>query len=121
VQKPRLPYGWYIRVPDVPAFLRHIAPALEARLSRSTLAGHTGEVKINEYQSGLTMRWDKGKLVNAETWQPANGDEGHAGFPRLCSCNCSLPPRSGLRTFYPDCWARRATVLFGRCSQVLLV
>jgi hypothetical protein len=29
--KSRPPYGWYIRVADLPGFLRHIAPALEAR------------------------------------------------------------------------------------------
>src|SRR3989442_4387525 len=26
------PYAWYVRVPDVPRFLRHIAPVLERRL-----------------------------------------------------------------------------------------
>src|SRR6202035_2371232 len=36
------PYAWYIRIPDVPNFLRHIAPALEERLACSVLAGYTG-------------------------------------------------------------------------------
>ncbi len=107
VQKSRLPYGWYIRVPDVPAFLRHVAPALEARLAHSTMAGHTGEIKINEYQGGLAMHWDKGKLVKVEAWQPANGDEGHAGFPPLVFLQLLFGRASimELRTFYPDCWA----------------
>ncbi len=30
-----LPYAWFIRVPDLPAFLRRIAPALERRLAAS--------------------------------------------------------------------------------------
>lgn len=45
--KERPPYGWYIRVADVPAFLRHIAPALTARLARSPLTGQSGELKIS--------------------------------------------------------------------------
>ncbi|MBN1313100.1 MAG: GNAT family N-acetyltransferase, partial [Anaerolineae bacterium] len=32
-------YAWYIRVPDLAAFINHIAPALERRLSRGPLAG----------------------------------------------------------------------------------
>src|SRR5215218_5145786 len=37
------PYAWYIRVPDLPAFVQHIAPALERRLENSAQAGYTGE------------------------------------------------------------------------------
>ena len=33
------PYAWYVRVPDMPAFLRHIAPVLEARLGGIDHAG----------------------------------------------------------------------------------
>lgn len=115
VQKPRRPYGWYIRVADVPAFLRHIAPALEARLARSTMAGHTSEVKVNEYNGGFKMMWDRGKLVSAEAWQPVNGNEGQAGFPPLVFLQLLFGRASimELRTFYPDCWASdEATVLF---------
>src|SRR3712207_3340773 len=34
------PYAWYLRVPDLPRFLRRVAPALERRLAESPLAGH---------------------------------------------------------------------------------
>ena len=40
------PYAWYMRVPDMPAFLRHITPALEKRLAGSAQSGYTGEVTL---------------------------------------------------------------------------
>src|SRR5579859_5015873 len=47
------PYAWYVRVADLPAFIRHIAPALEQRLANSMLVGYTGEIKLDFYQGGL--------------------------------------------------------------------
>jgi hypothetical protein len=106
-QKTPLPYGWYIRVADVPAFLRHIAPALEARLARSPLSGHTGEIKINEYTSGFRLVWEQGKIVTIEPWTPADNQDGHAAFPPLVFLRMLFGHRSlaELRAFYPDCWA----------------
>jgi len=115
VTQVRLPYGWYIRVADVPGFLRRIAPALEARLARSTMAGYTGEIKVNEYRSGFKMMWNQGKLVNAEPWQQTDSDrECQAGFPPLVFLQLFFGRASvmELRTFYPDVWASdEATVL----------
>ena len=74
-------YGWYIRVADVPAFIRHIAPVLEERLAKSALAGHTGEIKIKEYTGGLRLVFEKGKLVTAETWHPGDEEWHRAAFP----------------------------------------
>jgi hypothetical protein len=107
-QKTRPPYAWYIRVADVPSFLKRIAPALEARLARSPLAGHTGELKVSEYQTGLRLVFEQGKIVTVEAWKPADAEEGYAAFPplvflRLLFGHCSL---ADLRSFYPDCWAK---------------
>jgi len=114
--KPRLPYGWYIRVADVPRFLQHIAPALEARLAHSVVAGYTGEIHINEYRGGFKMAWDNGKLVETEPWQHAiDQHDDQAGFPPLVFLQLLFGRASimELRTFYPDCWANdEATVLF---------
>jgi hypothetical protein len=113
--KSRLPYGWYIRVADVLSFLKHIAPALEARLAHSPMAGHTGEIKINEYRGGFKMVWDKGKLVAAEPWQHVvDQRDDNAGFPPLVFLQLLFGRASimELRTVYPDCWASdEATVL----------
>jgi len=107
-QKTRPPYGWYIRVADVPAFLRHIAPALEARLARSPLAGHTGEVKVSEYQSGFRLVLERGKIVAVEPWPHADSEEAHAAFPPLVFLQLLFGYRSlaELRAFYADCRAQ---------------
>src|SRR5207302_3839868 len=78
----RLPYAWYICVPDLPAFVRHIAPALEKRLSESAQAGYRGEMKVSFYRSGLHFRFDKGS-ISVEGWKPDRVEEGDVGFPDL--------------------------------------
>jgi len=77
------PYAFYVRVPNLPDFLRHIAPALERRLANSALAGHTGELKISFYRTGLRVTFEKGRLTAARSWTPTVADNGHAAFPDL--------------------------------------
>ena len=58
------------------AFLRAIAPALEARLAVSPAVAWTGELRIDLYQGGLRLRIDEGRLSEIETWEPpADGSE----------------------------------------------
>lgn len=111
----RVRYGWYIRVADILAFIRHIAPALEGRLSKSPVAGHTGEIKINLYTGGLRLAFEKGKLTAAETWAPVHEDDYRAACPPLTFLQllfgfCSL---AELRIVYPDClaWGDELVVL----------
>lgn len=102
----RDPYAWYIRVPDLPKFLRHIAPALEQRIAGSPIVGYTGEVKVSFYRSGLRLGLENGKLTTIEPWQPVPGDGGQAAFPDLSFLQLVF----GYRTFeqleqsYADCW-----------------
>ncbi|GHO45323.1 GNAT family N-acetyltransferase [Ktedonospora formicarum] len=63
------PYAWYVRVSDLPAFMRLIAPALERRLADSILAGYRGEVKLNFFRDGLRLVFQDGKLTQAEPWR----------------------------------------------------
>ncbi len=107
-QKTRPPYAWYIRVADVPGFLKRIAPALEARLARSPLAGHTGELKVSEYRGGFRLVLEKGKIVTVEAWKPADAEEGHAAFPPLVFLQSLFGFHSlaDLHSFYADCWAK---------------
>ena len=49
----RPPYAFYVRVPDLPDFIRTIAPVLEERLAASPIVGYTGELKITFYRDGL--------------------------------------------------------------------
>jgi hypothetical protein len=112
--KTRAPYAWYIRVPDVPRFIRHIAPALEARLARSTIAGYSGELKISEYRRGFKIVFENGKITNAEIWQPTVDERGDCGFPPLALLQLLFGRKSllELREFLPDAWANdQAAVL----------
>ncbi len=109
------PYAWYVRIPDLPAFLRLIAPVLEERLARSLLAGYSGELKIDLYRGGLSMKFERGKLGQVAPWSPpVYGDEAMAGSPPLVFLQLILGYRSlaELRNFLPDVWANdQATVL----------
>lgn len=77
------PYAYYVRVPDLPAFLNHIKPALEKRLAESIAVGHTGELKINFYQSGIRMAFERGCITSVEAMHVGPGIETDASFPDL--------------------------------------
>ena len=85
----RRPYAWYLRVADLPGFLRHVAPVLEERLARSIAIGHTGELKLSFYRSGVRLAFEAGRLTAVEPWLPTHNDGGSAAFPASASCNWS--------------------------------
>jgi hypothetical protein len=100
-------YAWYVRLPDLPGFLRHIAPVLEDRLAASPLVGHSGELKISFYRSGLRLEFKKGQLMETEPWSPTVQDHGKAAFPELTFLQLLFGYRSldELRQSFADCWA----------------
>jgi hypothetical protein len=102
------PYAWYLRLPDLPGFVRHVAPTLERRLAGSILAGHTGELKISFYRSGLGLEFEKGRLIRAEPWLPSTEEEGQAAFPDLTFLQLLFGYRSldELDDAFPDCWTK---------------
>jgi hypothetical protein len=84
IPKVNPPYAYYLRVPDLPAFLRQVAPALEARLANSPLAGYTGELKLSFYRDGLHIVFESGRLVRVDAWKPTpDAHSGDAAFPGL--------------------------------------
>jgi len=103
----RRPYGWYVRVADVPGFLRCIAPALEARLAQSVMAGHSGELKVHEYKTGFRLVFEQGKIAAVEPWQRRDSVAEDATFPPLVFLQLLFGFRSlsDLRHAYPDCGA----------------
>ncbi|MCE7984775.1 MAG: GNAT family N-acetyltransferase [Caldilinea sp. CFX5] len=108
------PYAWYLRVPDVPAFLQHITPVLEERLAGSLLTGHTGELKIDCYRGGLRLAFAAGRLVTVEPWRaPAYDDDAQAGCPALVFLQLLFGYRSlsELRAIFPDIWASQEAAL----------
>jgi hypothetical protein len=116
------PYAWYLRVPDVPAFIQHIAPILEERLANSVLIGYTGELKFDFYRGGLRLQFEEGKLTQIEPWRaPTFGDNAQAGCPplvflQLLFCYRSLAELSAI---HPDVWANEdATLLINTLFPV---
>ena len=105
-------YAWYIRVPDLPAFVRHIAPVLERRLVGSVMGSYTGELKLNFYRGGLRMVFEQGQMKAAEHWSaPMYEANDGAGFPPLVFLKLLFGYRSldELRYMYPDVWASGET------------
>jgi hypothetical protein len=101
-------YAWYLRVPDLPGFVRHVAPVLERRLAQSVAAGHSAELKLNFYQGGLRLVLERGRLAAVEPWQaPDTNEMGSAGFPALTFLQLLFGYRSldELRHAYADCYA----------------
>lgn len=105
----RKSYAWYLRVPDLPAFLRRIASVLEQRLEASYIPGYSGELKLTFYNSGLRLVFEKGCLSTVEPYKPTPvGHEGDAAFPGLTFLQLLFGYRSldELRLAFPDCYLR---------------
>jgi hypothetical protein len=110
------PDAWYVRVPDLPAFLRHIAPVLETRLARAGRVGYSGDLQLDFYQDGLRFAFEEGRLVTVEAWRPPAwgkpGAAAHAGFPPRVFLQLLLGYRSlsELRHAFPDVWVDEAAL-----------
>lgn len=115
LEKPSLPYAWYIRVADLPAFLRRIAPALEKRLAESVMAGHSGTLRLNFYRAHHELNFEGGKLSGIGSFTPEYLSAGDALFPGLTFLHLLFGHRSldELRYAFADCRPNneRATVL----------
>ena len=101
----REPYAFYVRVPDLPGFVRRIAPVLERRLAESVAVGYTGELRLDFYRDGLRMVFERGRLVNVEPW--GRGERRSAAFPDLTFLQMLFGHRSldELHLAYRDCFA----------------
>ena len=111
----RPPYAWYVRIPDLTAFLRHITPALERRLADSPLMGYSGPFALDFYRTGTRLQFEKGKITNVESWLPSTDQRGDVLFPDLTFLHvlCGRKSFDELDQFFVDCFARsdRARVL----------
>ena len=76
-------YSFYVRVPDLPRFLRRVASVLERRIEASVAAGHTGKLAVSFYESGLRLGLERGRLSVVEDWSPTVEEPGDAAFPDL--------------------------------------
>jgi hypothetical protein len=101
------PYAWYIRLADLPAFIRRVVPVLEQRLANSVCAGHSGEVRLTFYREGVRLVFEQGRLVTVDAWQPTpQGHSGEAAFPERTFLQLLFGYRSlaELKYSFADCW-----------------
>ena len=99
------PYAWYLRVPDVLAFIRHITPALEYRLANSTAVFYTGEFTLDFIRGGMHVVFDKGRITRVEPWRaPVYQNTADASCPSLVFLQLLFGYRSldELRYAFPD-------------------
>jgi len=105
------PDAWYLRVPDLPDFLRHVAPALEQRLKETIGAAHTGDLVLGFVHGGLRMRLEEGRISSVESRTPTQDDLSatdatvDALFPELVFLQLLFGFRSleEIEYAYPDC------------------
>lgn len=102
----RKPYNYFIRVPDLAAFLRLITPVLEAHLAASYLPGYSGECTIGFYRHGLRLEFQDGRVKTIEPWQPEAHNFGKAAFPELTFLQLLFGYRSmaELKDSFADCY-----------------
>lgn len=104
----RLPYAFYLRVPDLAGFVREVAPALERRLARTPLAGTSGTLRLNFYTDGLALTLAGGRITAVEALDGCVAEGQHdAAFPPgvFLKLLFGYRPLAALREAYPDCWA----------------
>ncbi len=96
-----------MRVPDLPARIRRVAPALEQRLAVSPASGNTGELRLDFYRGGLRLAFEGGRMAVAQSWSPRAkrwGPHAQASFPPLVFLQLLFGRRSlaELRYALPD-------------------
>lgn len=102
-------YAWFMRVPDMAAFMMQIKPVLERRLESSAANCYSGEVKITFRNfNGLILKFEAGKLIEAKN-KPPEYLKANAGFPYLSFLDLLFGHRdmAELVRMYPDCMAHR--------------
>jgi hypothetical protein len=111
LEKPVPPYAWYLRIADLAAFLRHIAPSLEQRLAGSVHDGYSGALRLDFYTSRLTLTFERGRLVEVDTpGTPGAREQRAAHFPDATFLQLLFGYRSlaDLRYAHAECYADSA-------------
>lgn len=102
------PYAYYMRVPDLAAFLNTIKPALEARLAGSPFMNYSGELKLSFYKDGLYLKFEKGQLTEIKNLAFEELEKPQAEFPPFVFLHLVFGHRTvrELREIYVDCMVR---------------
>ena len=108
-------HAWFIRVPDLVAYLRHIKPALEKNLEGSVAQSYSGEFRVNLFRNGLKLRISKGKITEISDWVPQDVFAGNPRFPDLIFLQLIFGWRRfrSLAKEYPDVYGdKQAAIVF---------
>ena len=103
-------YAWYLRVPDLAAFLSHVRPALEKHLVGTPAEGYSGTLTLDFFRSALRIDFEEGCITAICSLNAKDLTASDASFPDLTF----LQLLGGRRTYaqlkesYPDCDASPA-------------
>jgi hypothetical protein len=102
------PYAYYLRVPDLTAFLNEITPALETRLAGSAFANYSGQVKLSFYRDGLTLVFRNGLIEEIQKVDLEGLKDATASFPGLSFLKLLFDHRSmnELDHAFTDCFTK---------------
>jgi hypothetical protein len=102
------PYAFFVRVADIQAFLRRIAPVLEQRLERSVARGYSGELQLSFYRSGLRLCFDQGHVTSIDPFTPTQDLNAGGFFPELTFLQLLFGwrARQEIEAAFPDCRTR---------------
>lgn len=123
----RKPYNWYLRLPNIPAFLNLVRPVLEQRLANSPCVGFSGELKLSFFRSGVRLEFNEGRLQTIEPWQPQPTEWGSATYTGLSFLQVLFGYRTQeeLEDVFVDCWSNQDVkpvlrALFPRLPSLVL-
>ena len=104
----RDPYAYYVRVPNLAAFLLNIQPVLERRLAHSAFVNYSGELKLSFYKDGLLIKFDKGKITEIKNLGFDELEKPQAEFPPLTFLHLVFGHRTvrELHKIHIDCLIR---------------
>ena len=118
-------YAWQIYIPDVPALLRALAPALERRLAGTLFARFNDRFVLSFYRQAITLHFAYGHLVEVSDYAPAPR-QAHVSLPPAAFTPLILGHRSveELRAAYPDVnihgiWRLLMETLFPKTSSFI--
>jgi hypothetical protein len=76
-------YAWFIRVPDLVAFLHKVRPALEENVLGTPAEGYTGTLTLDFFRSGLRFEFDEGRITGICQLDSKDIKTSDAEFPDL--------------------------------------
>jgi GNAT superfamily N-acetyltransferase len=101
----RREYAWYLRIVDLPRFIRDITPVLERRLEGSGANRYTGTLTIGFYdKTGLTIQFENGCIKDVTMGAMNDTD---ISFPYHLFLNVVFGYNTPdeIRNILPDVWA----------------